>query len=576
MLYQKFKNKKILTASLTAIGILFLGIFFIQFVNANKICQGAHIAGINVGGKTPAEAQKIFEEKWALFSAQPVEFIYQQPNNPQKITCCENASTTLADFGFEIDYQKTIDQAYQIDKEASYPANLKNQISALLGKYHFKVIYTFNEEQFQATTKKVFENIEQPARDATLVFDKDNKTFILQPSADGTIINRQQLLLNLTNNIKNLANAPVNLQIDFDPPKVREDKVDFALQKAQQILSAQPFQVYYENNVWTIKQEVLANWLKFEPTAEINSKEQTLSVILDKNKIKEYLSSIAKTIDQPTLDAKLEIKDNRAVTFVPPQEGFGLHPQESLELLSANILADPPVTKTKLVVGKTAPRVELSQTNELGINTLIGQGISNFAGSPKNRIHNIKTGVEKFKGVILAPNEEFSFLNLLGGSGPEQGFLEELVIKKGELVNEFGGGLCQVSTTFFRAAVNSGLKITKRKPHAFPVSYYNPQGFDATVYEPYTDFRFINNTPDHLLIDPVINGTKLTFNFYGTNDGRVVKIIGPTVLEKKEDGSLKTVLTQEIYNHDELISSDSFYSNYDSPNKYKKEEVKSE
>lgn len=570
------KNKKLLIAGLIIIGVLSFCVFSIQFVNANKICRGANIAGINIGGKTLEESQEILKEKWTSFSTQPIEFIYQQLNSPQKITCCENASTTLADFGFEIDCQKTIDQAYQINKQTSYLANLKNQISALLGKYNFNIIYAFNEKQFQETTAKVFKNIEQPARDATLVFDKDSGTFVLQPSADGTIVNREQLLLDLTRDIKNFSNTPVNLQIVFDPPKVHDDKVNFALQKTQQILDAQPFKIYSENNIWTIKQDILAEWLKFEPTAEINSEEYTLTVTLNENKINEYLSSIAKTIDQPTLDAKLEIKDNRAVTFTPPQEGFGARTEETLASLTANILADPPISQTQLIVGKTSPQIDLSQTNELGINTLIGQGVSNFAGSPKNRIHNIKTGVEKFKGIILAPEEEFSFINLLGGSGPEQGFLEELVIKKNELVKEFGGGLCQVSTTLFRAAVNSGLKITKRKPHAFPVSYYNPQGFDATIYEPNTDFRFINNTPGHLLIYPVINGTKLTFNFYGTSDGREIKIIGPTVLEKKEDGSLKTVLTQEIYNNGELISNESFYSNYDSPDKYKKVEVKQE
>ena len=201
----------------------------------------------------------------------------------------------------------------------------------------------------------------------------------------------------------------------------------------------------------------------------------------------------------------------------------------------------------------------------MGINTLIGQGISNFAGSPKNRIHNIKTGLAKFNGLILNPQEEFSFNALLGGSGPEQGFLPELVIKKDKTVPEYGGGLCQVSTTLFRAAVNSGLEITERAPHAFPVEYYYPQGFDATVYEPSPDLKFINNTPGHLLIEGLIQGSQLIFNFYGTDDGRRVKIKGPYVLEKKEDGSMKTVLYQEVYQQDELISQETFYSNYDSP-----------
>jgi vancomycin resistance protein YoaR len=156
----------------------------------------------------------------------------------------------------------------------------------------------------------------------------------------------------------------------------------------------------------------------------------------------------------------------------------------------------------------------------------------------------------------------------LDGSGPEDGFLPELVIKKGKTVPEYGGGLCQVSTTMFRAAVNAGLKITERQPHSFPVQYYNPQGFDATVYDPRPDLRFINNTPNHLLIEAIVDGNWLIFNFYGTDDGRKVEIKGPYILEKNKDGSMKTVLCQNVYQNGEKIISDTFFSSYKSPDLY--------
>jgi len=231
-------------------------------------------------------------------------------------------------------------------------------------------------------------------------------------------------------------------------------------------------------------------------------------------------------------------------------------------------VADSPIKKTVIAAQKLLPKITLNQTNDLGINVLLGQGTSNFYGSPKNRVHNIKTGVAKFNGLIINPDEEFSFNALLGGSGPEQGFLPELVIKKNKTVPEYGGGLCQVSTTFFRVAINSGLKITERSAHAFPVQYYNPQGFDATIYEPHPDFRFVNNTPNHILIETKVRGYQLIFNFYGTNDGRNIRIKGPYILESNEDGSMKAVLYQEIYQKGELINKQEFYSNYKSPDLY--------
>src|SRR6185369_10179137 len=117
--------------------------------------------------------------------------------------------------------------------------------------------------------------------------------------------------------------------------------------------------------------------------------------------------------------------------------------------------------------------------------------VSNFKGSPKNRRHNITVGVEKMKGVIVPQGAEFSFNEHLGPVDGEHGFLPELVIKKNGTVPEFGGGLCQVSSTTFRAAMTAGLPITQRRNHAYAVQYYSPQGTDATIYPGSADLKFI-------------------------------------------------------------------------------------
>jgi len=145
----------------------------------------------------------------------------------------------------------------------------------------------------------------------------------------------------------------------------------------------------------------------------------------------------------------------------------------------------------ELAVVKTQPEVTTENIDNLGITALLGAGESNFYGSPRNRRHNIAVGSARFNGVLIGPNEEFSFNKVLGKVGPQAGYLPELVIKKNKTVPEYGGGLCQVSTTAFRAALNSGLKITERVPHAYPVRYYNPQGTDATIYPPHPDLRFL-------------------------------------------------------------------------------------
>jgi vancomycin resistance protein YoaR len=199
----------------------------------------------------------------------------------------------------------------------------------------------------------------------------------------------------------------------------------------------------------------------------------------------------------------------------------------------------------------------------MGIRKKIGHGESNFRGSPKNRIHNIHNAAGKFEGVVVPPGETFSFVKNLGPVDASTGYKEELVIKNHKTIPEFGGGVCQVSTTLFRAAVNTGLKITERRNHAYPVQYYAPQGTDATVYIPKPDLQFINDTPGYILIQPYFQGTILSFDIFGTSDGRQVETEGPILLKRTSDGGKKYVYYQIIKDKDgNQLAKNGFWSFY--------------
>jgi vancomycin resistance protein YoaR len=165
----------------------------------------------------------------------------------------------------------------------------------------------------------------------------------------------------------------------------------------------------------------------------------------------------------------------------------------------------------------------------LGIKEKITEGISSFAGSPKNRINNLTIGTQKFNGAIIKPNEVASFADIVGEVDESQGYLPELVIKGTETIQELGGGMCQVSTTFYRAALNTGVPIIERRAHAYLVGYYK-DGPDATVYVPSTDLKWKNDTGHYILIQTSVDVAKkkVTFSLWGTNDGRKVTVSAPT------------------------------------------------
>ena len=120
-------------------------------------------------------------------------------------------------------------------------------------------------------------------------------------------------------------------------------------------------------------------------------------------------------------------------------------------------------------------------------------------------------------------------LKNLGQIDGRHGWFSELVIKGNKTLPEYGGGLCQIGTTMFRTAVNTGLPITERRSHSYRVSYYEPAGTDATIYDPSPDLKFLNDTEHYIYINAYIKGTHVYFEFWGTNDDRQVEVGKPHI-----------------------------------------------
>lgn len=257
-----------------------------------------------------------------------------------------------------------------------------------------------------------------------------------------------------------------------------------------------------------------------------------------------WLEKFSVEINSPLKEGKLVVSGNRATEFVPPTPGRNLNLYESTKKVLTHLESNQPTAE--LAVDTVLPG-PLTDTSKLGIKELIGHGESKFSGSPKNRRTNIAVGVSKMKGIIIAKGEEFSFNKYLGPVEAYAGFVPELVIKAEGTVPELGGGLCQVSSTTFRAAMDAGLPITQRKNHSYAVQYYAPQGTDATIYPGVIDLKFVNDTPGSILVWPYLkDANTLIFDFYGTKDTREVKLGTPYQYDKKSDGSMKASWSRTV------------------------------
>lgn len=237
-----------------------------------------------------------------------------------------------------------------------------------------------------------------------------------------------------------------------------------------------------------------------------------------KQQIKNWLQDWLKAFERENLEKAAE--DSGEVPNGEKRADNGESDVENSQELNSN---------PALHLRKTEPETTLAETNDLGIQEQIGFGESFYQGSIASRVHNIALSADKLSLNIIKPGEEFSFVKAIGPVNAATGFRHAYVIRSGSTILEYGGGVCQVSTTTFRALLNAGVDITRRLPHSYRVSYYeiNQQpGFDATVYTGAVDLRFVNDTPGHLLIYSEADSERryMIVEVYGTDDGRSTEI----------------------------------------------------
>ncbi len=193
------------------------------------------------------------------------------------------------------------------------------------------------------------------------------------------------------------------------------------------------------------------------------------------------------------------------------------------------------VTSVALPMEETQPAIDVQAEDlkNMGIREVVTIGESVFNKSPVNRRHNIKIGLSKFNGHIIPQGTVFSFDKTLGPVNEKTGYRKELVIQGDETLPDYGGGLCQVSTTAYRGPWEYGMPIVQRKNHSYAVSYYSPQGTDATIYPPNVDMKFRNDTPGALLIQTASDDQDHAFFiYYGTRDDRRAEVLGPYIFDR--------------------------------------------
>ncbi len=255
--------------------------------------------------------------------------------------------------------------------------------------------------------------------------------------------------------------------------------------------------------------------------------------------IDELLADLSKRIDIPVQNALFRFANGKVISFKPSKDGRTLNKKETMSRLHNAFLL---VSQSRaqyipidLAVETVKPAITTDRANAFGIKELIGRGYSEFAGSIAGRIHNVALAASRINGILIKPGETFSFNRTLGDISAATGYQSAYIIKDGRTILGDGGGVCQVSSTLFRAILNAGLSVVERHAHAYRVHYYEQGGYkpglDATVFAPSVDLQFKNDTPTYILIQayPDVRKLTLTIELYGAKDGRKAEILNHNV-----------------------------------------------
>lgn len=284
----------------------------------------------------------------------------------------------------------------------------------------------------------------------------------------------------------------------------------------------------------------------------------------DPQPLEDYLDSLEEKYNVPAENALFTFEEGKVTAFQPEKQGLRLQRDQALTAIDGAIKslrkdANYPLLTITISDEIIQPEISLSSANTFGIVEEIGTGVSNFSGSIPGRIHNIILAASRLNGVLIPRDQVLSFNQTVGDISAATGYKPAYIIKSGRTVLGDGGGVCQVSTTLFRAGLNAGLPIVERVAHAYRVHYYendSKPGFDATVFNPSTDLKIKNDTPAYILIQTTVDKNKnlLTFTLYGKKDGRSVEISNVRLWDVRsaptpfyqDDPTLKRGVTRQV------------------------------
>ncbi|TSC83260.1 MAG: hypothetical protein G01um101419_90 [Parcubacteria group bacterium Gr01-1014_19] len=557
--------KKHTAGVLASILLVFVGWVFLESQYIGRFYPGVAIAGEAVGGKTYAEVFADFKNRTEQLTIDGLRIALTSSNGEKKVHVPMLISGLTADNLVEYfslgDWEEVTEKAYKFGRSGPLFTQPLNKLSALIFGTNFELPVATRKYALQSLLSRELSGLFKAAVPARFVYDGDRMA--IAKGKDGESGSVEEIAAIINERLASLDPSLISFSAVTVTPTITEKQLEPFLKLANEVADETSLVFHYRGSRWRVSGRTLATWLTIKKEGEIG---------IDDDKLKNFLArTVAPVINDPPRNSRFEMRGGELVEIIPGKPGNVVDIEKTIQQVesvvytvqqfyaaTANLLlaltsAGSQVdvqTRTGLIeipieIIQADPQITKQIVDNYGIKDLVGSAKTSFKGSSNDRRHNIEVGVSKLNGILLAPGEEFSAVNGIGETNEEAGFVKEYVIKDNKSIKEFGGGLCQLATTLFRLALNTGLPITERTNHRYVVGYYGP-GLDATIYGPHPDFRFVNDTGNYLLLQGKVEGSDLVFELYGQRDGRSVEISKPVLTDEIPAPSRKYIPTADL------------------------------
>ncbi|MCY3832067.1 MAG: VanW family protein [Chloroflexi bacterium] len=524
--------------------LLIAGALALQIAVQDRIVPGVRVGGLDVGGLTRAEAAAALTHRFENLTETGYTF-----------RDGERRWTAMAEeLGLSVPVDELVKRAFSIGRGDESRRSLREQADAWFAGVDIRAKLSFDQSIARAYLQRLAAEIHVERRDATLQIN--GTTVRKQEGLTGRALDIEAALAALSSALRSQdGEREIALIIHESPP--RQWNVDEAVGLIDAALSTPLHLVGTDRNgallrPWVISEDLILAALAV--SLRVDGDARRYEVDLDLSALERYMATLSPALSMPAVDGLFDFDpaSGRLSAISPSSTGRKLNVEETIRRLEAAIF-DPLNRRVAMAFEPVLPRFhEGLSAAELGITELVAEATTYFWGSWPNRRHNIALGAGVLNGIIIAPGEEFSFNQHLGDITAEAGYLDGSVILGGATVTGIGGGICQVSTTMFRAAYKGGYAITERNSHGYRVGYYEyagaGPGLDAAIWQPEIDLRFQNNSPHHLLIESSYLGARdaLQFRIYSTRHWTTV-VESPVIRDIVPAPEDKYVEAEDLY-----------------------------